>query len=475
MLVDDLCDLGVLDLARLYRKGEVSPVEVIRAHLQRCERLNPSLNAFLTLFSDSAIQVAKAMEILFRSNVDLGPLQGVPISIKDLIRVKGTRTTAGSKVLLQAPPDQCDAPIVHRLRTAGAIIIGKTNLHEFASGNPDPTGPFGLVQNPRRVGYHPGSSSSGAGAATASGLGVIAIGTDTGGSVRVPAYLCGVTGLKPTIGKISLEGIIPLSPTLDTVGILTRRVSDVAIALTVCTKPCPPKANVINHSAADILNQLEKTVRDWRIGIPIGGFFQKIQPAVATAFENTLQLLRDMGCQLIEFDPPGIEVMPELTTSIIHPEASVYHERYRSQEHLYGPSFYERLLKGREMKAMTYIAALQQQLELKEKWLEMVNLFDVLVVPSGPAVAPPHGATTIEIDGEHFPFRDLTGRFSRPFNLLGWPALSVPNGVNSEGLPTGIQIAGPPESEARLLILGHHLEQSLGLIASLGIEPKYPT
>jgi len=388
--------------------------------------------------------------------------------------VKGTRTTGGSKVLLQEPPDQSDAFIVHRLRTAGAIIIGKTNLHEFASGDPDPAGPFGLVQNPRRVGYHPGSSSSGAGAATASGLGVIGIGTDTGGSARVPAYLCGVTGLKPTFGKISLEGIIPLSPTLDTVGMLARRVSDVAVALTVCTQPCPSKGKAISDSAADILNQLEKTVRNWRIGIPIGKFVQKVQPAVAAAFENTFQLLRDMGCQLIEFDPLGIEVMPELTTSITHPEAALYHERYRSQEHLYGAHFYERLLNGRGMKTMTYIAALQQQLELKEKWLEMANLFDVLVVPSGPAVAPPHGATTIEINGEHFPFRDITSRFTRPFNLLGWPALSVPNGVNSEGLPTGIQIAGPPESEARLLILGHHLEQSLGLTTLLGIEPKYP-
>jgi aspartyl-tRNA(Asn)/glutamyl-tRNA(Gln) amidotransferase subunit A len=195
---------------------------------------------------------------------------------------------------------------------------------------------------------------------------------------------------------------------------------------------------------------------------------------VAKAFENSSRLLRDMGCQLIEFDPLGIEAMPELTTSITQAEAAVYHERYRSQEHLYGSHFYERLLNGQKIKAMTYIAALQQQFELKEKWLEIANLFDVLVVPSGPAVAPPHGATTIEVNGEHFPFRDLTSRFSRPFNLLGWPALSVPNGVNSEGLPTGIQIAGPPESEERLMILGHHLEQSLGLITSLGIEPKYP-
>jgi ferredoxin len=188
-LTDDLCSLGVFELARLYRENKVSPVEAVEAHLQRCDRLNPVLNAFLAILRDSAMEAARAAESLFRAGVDLGPLQGVPVSVKDIIRVRGTRTTAASKVLLEEDLDQSDAAVVRRLRAAGAILFGKTNLHEFATGDPDPGGPFGLVQNPRLVGYHPGSSSSGAGAAVAAGLGVIAmktIGGNVGGSYHNP-------------------------------------------------------------------------------------------------------------------------------------------------------------------------------------------------------------------------------------------------------------------------------------------------
>jgi len=473
--MDELCNLGVFDLGRLYRRGEVSPVEVVNAHLQRCERWNPVLNAFLVLLQDSAVEAARAMEALFKAGVDLGPLQGVPVSIKDLIRLRGTRTTAGSRVLLQEPPDQSDAWVVRRLQAAGAIIIGKTNLHEFASGDPDPAGPFGLVQNPRRIGYHPGSSSSGAGAAAAAGLGVIAIGTDTGGSVRIPAYLCGVAGLKPTNGRIDMDGILPLSPTLDTVGPLARRVRDLAVVLEVWTEGCPGESKSSHPPGSDFLDQLNRTVRGWRVGIPVGSFFEKVQPPVAEAFKNTVQLLAGLGCQLIGFDSAGIEKMLDLITTIIQAEGSAYHERYRDREDLYGPNFRERIFPGRDLKALTYLAARERQLELRREWRELVRGFDVLVIPSGSALAPPHGASTIEVKGEPFPFRSLLGRFTRPANLLGWPALSVPNGVTAEGLPTGVQIMGPPYREESLLILGHQLEQLLGLVDKLGIEPRGPT
>lgn len=472
-MVDELCDLGVFELARLYRRGELSPVEVVSAHLQRCDRLNPVLNAFLVLLHDSAIQAGRAAEALFRAGIDLGPLQGLPVSVKDLIRVKGIRTTAGSRVLLGEPPDQSDAVVVQRFRAAGAIIIGKTNLHEFASGDPDPTGPFGLVQNPRRVGYYPGGSSSGAGAAVAAGLGVIALGTDTGGSVRIPACLCGVSGVKPTTGQISLEGIIPLSWSLDTVGPLARRVSDVAATLAVCSGRSLQEAGAIDQSGDYFLHIRNRQVRNWRIGVPVDEYFNKMQPAVAAAFGNTVQALRDLGCQLIDFDSPGIEAMYEIYTPIIQAEGSAYHERYRENEHLYGSNFRERILPGRELKALVYLEAHRRQLEFQQEWLRLATRFDVVIVPTVPAVAPPHGVSTIEIGDESFPFRALLARFTRPFSMLGWPALTIPNGVNAEGLPTGVQIAGPPDSEERLLILGYQLEQALGLVPQLAIEPRY--
>ena len=468
---DGLCHLGVFELARLYRRKEISPVEVVNDHLQRCERLNPVLNAFLLILHESAIQAGQAMENLFRAGIDLGPLQGVPVTVKDIIRMQGAVTTAASRVLLQEPPDQKDAGIVRLLRQAGAIIIGKTNLHEFATGDPDPAGPFGLVQNPRCIGYHPGSSSSGAGAAVAAGMGVIALGTDTGGSVRIPAYLCGVAGLKPTTGKIGLEGIIPLSFTLDTVGPLGRRVSDIAAVWTVLSQN---KVGAVEQKGAPDLQLLDQAVTGWRVGIPSGEYFNQVQPQVSTAFQHSLKLLRKLGCRMIDFNPQGVEESPELCTYIMQAEGSTYHERHRGRENLYGSGLRERLLPGRELKAMTYLKARQRQVELQEEWLKLARDFDVLVVPSGPALAPLHGQSTIEIGGESFPFRSALGRFTRPFNILGWPALTIPNGISDEGLPTGLQLAGPPDSEERLLILGHQLERALGLVDKMGIEPRHP-
>jgi aspartyl-tRNA(Asn)/glutamyl-tRNA(Gln) amidotransferase subunit A len=360
------------------------------------------------------------------------------------------------------------------LRQAGAIIIGKTNLHEFATGDPDPSGPFGLVQNPRCIGYHPGSSSSGAGAAVAAGLGVIALGTDTGGSVRIPACLCGVAGLKPTTGKVGLEGIIPLSFTLDTVGPLGRRVSDIAAVWAVWSENHHNKSGVVEQAGALDPHYLGQTVTGWRVGVPEGEYFGQLQPQVSTAFQHTLKLLRELGCQMIDFNPWGVEESPELCTHIMQAEGSAYHERYRERENLYGSGFRERILPGRELKALTYLMARQRQVELQEEWLKLARDFDVLVVPSGPALAPLHGQSTIEIGGKSFPFRSALGRFTRLFNLLGWPALSLPNGISDEGLPMGVQIAGPPDSEERLLILGHQLEKALGLVDKLGIEPRHP-
>lgn len=473
MSTDELCKLGVFDLARLYRRGEITPRDVVTAHLRRCERLNPKLNAFLLLLDKSAIQAAKSAEALFRAGIDLGPLQGIPVSVKDLIRVKGTRTTAGSRVLLQEPADQYDAAIVQRLRSAGAIVFGKTNLHEFASGDPDPAGPFGWVQNPRRIGHHPGMSSSGAGASIAAGLGVIALGTDTGGSIRIPAYLCGVAGLKPTNGRLNMEGIIPLSWTLDTVGPLARRVGDVAAAWLACTESgMAPNIN-IDRKEMDFPNSLEQAVRDWRVGIPRSQFFEQKELPVTTAFEETLKLLRSFGCQLINFDPPDIERTSELSLLITRAEAATYHERYGEREQLYGSGFLqERLLPGREIKAWVYLLARRQQNELQQRWLKLTERFDALILPSGPVVAPRHGTSTMDFGGEKIHYRALLSRFTRLFNLLGWPALTIPNGIDDQGLPVGVQIVGPPDSEIRLLTLGHQLEQALGLVEKLGIEPN---
>jgi len=269
----DPCALGVEDLARLYRHRALSPVDVVRATLARIERLTPALNAFITVLSESALAAARAAEAQMTGGIFLGPLHGVPVSVKDIIRVHGVRTTAASRVLHDAAPDDEDATVVRRLRTAGAIVLGKVNLHEFALGDPDPDGPFGIVQNPRRVGYQAGSSSSGSGAATAAGLGVISLGTDTGGSIRHPAAVCGVVGLKPTYGLVPVRGVIPLSVHLDHVGPLGRSVADVAAALSAIAGGDAEDPFSIGAPGEDYLAAMRREVRGLRLGVPENPLF----------------------------------------------------------------------------------------------------------------------------------------------------------------------------------------------------------
>jgi len=469
-MIDEICSLGVSELARLYRQKELSVFEVVNSHLQRCERLNPILNAFIHILHESAMKAAKAMDNLFKAGIDLGPLQGIPISVKDIICVRGTVTTAGSPVLLHEPPDKDDAEVVQLLRRAGGIIIGKTNLYEFAAGDPDPSGPFGLVQNPRCIGCHPGSSSSGAGASVSAGLGVIAIGTDTGGSVRIPAYLCGVTGLKPTTGRISMEGIIPLSFTMDTVGPLGRRISDVAAVWDACDGS--NHLGAFDQLSSSGRNKLDRPVTGWHVGVLEGEYFGQLQPEVSNIFQNTLKLLSELGCRLNSVSPQVSEDTLEAYINIVQAELAVYHEKYRHRDNLYGAGFHERLLQGREIKALSYLKARQHQKELQEKWLKLMDGLDVLVLPTGPLLAPFYRERTVEVCGKSYPFRAAWNRFTRPFNLLGWPALTLPNGTSDKGLPAGLQIVGPPYSDEKLLILGDQLERALGLVDTLGIEPR---
>jgi aspartyl-tRNA(Asn)/glutamyl-tRNA(Gln) amidotransferase subunit A len=283
-----------------------------------------------------------------------------------------------------------------------------------------------------------------------------------------------VAGLKPTTGRIDLDGIIPLSWTLDTVGPLARRVEDVGAAWAACTGRQIGKLEPAGPAAAQFQENLDRPVRGWCLGIPTGGYFRLLQPAVSAIFEGTLRALKDLGCQLMDFDPPGVEGMADLTMTITQAEGSAYHERYRDRDHLYHSAFRNRIFPGREMKAMYYLAARRRQFELQQEWKKATCGFDALVMPSGPAVAPPHGIDKLEIQGQSFPIRPLLSRFTRPASLLGWPALTLPNGMSKEGLPTGVQLVGPPDSEDRLLVLGHRLEEALGWVTKFPIEPRFP-
>ncbi len=453
----EICALGASELSRLYRSRELSPVEVTRATLDRIERLNPEINAFIAVLADSAMAAARAAELQFAAGIDLGPLQGVPVSVKDNIRVKGVRTTAASRVLMDAPPDQEDAPVVRRLRAAGAILLGKTNLYEFAHGDPDPDSPFGSVQNPRKIGYQAGSSSSGSAAAVAAGLSVVSLGTDTGGSVRYPASVCGVYGLKPTYGLVPIRGVIPNSVHQDCVGPLARSVADVAAGLAAIAghDPADPYSTLV--PVPDYVGAVGRDVRGLRFGVPTNPFFRFGLPVALSLIERSHRALADLGLTPVPLEVPRAEETNDVNSLITAVDLCVYHERHRERQALYGKHFLERTQPGREATAVSYARARQAQLEIRRLWLALFDRVDLLVLPSNVAGAPRQGEKTVNVNGEQVPVRMACGRYGRGPSLVGFPSLVVPVGETEEGLPIGIQLVGPPFGEPRLLAVGNAL------------------
>lgn len=470
----DLCVLGVRDLARLYRGRELSPVEVTRATIDRIERLNPDLNAYITVTGEAAMAAARAAEAQMAAGIDLGPLHGVPVSVKDIIRVKGTRTTAASRVLHDAPLDAEDATVVRRLRAGGAVVVGKVNLHEFAFGDPDPSGPFGNVQNPRRIGHQSGGSSSGSGAATAGGLGVVSLGTDTGGSIRHPASACGVVGVKPTYGLVPVRGVVPLSVHLDHVGPLGRSVADVAAGLAAIAGWDPDDPFSVQAPVGDYLAALRRDVRGLRVGVPTNGFFKFGLPVALDRIGNAYKALEDCGLVPIPLELPRVEEATELVRTLLIPiELWSYHERYRDRESLYGRNFRERSRLGREATALQYLRAKDAQAEMRRDWLALFERADVIALPSNVAGALPHGQNTIDIAGVSHPLRSVMSAYNPISNITGFPAMVVPVGETAEALPIGLQLIAAPQGEARLLAVGRALEEATGgLVAKWGIEPR---
>jgi aspartyl-tRNA(Asn)/glutamyl-tRNA(Gln) amidotransferase subunit A len=435
----------ISELAPRLRSREISSVEITRECLRRIEERNPELNAFITVMADSALADARAAEAEILRGEWRGPLHGIPIALKDLIDTARVRTTAASSLYKDRVPAQ-DAEVVRRLREAGAVIIGKNNLHEFAYGGSSLVSYFGDVRNPRDVGRIAGGSSGGSAAAVVAGMACAAIGTDTAGSIREPAALCGCVGLKPTFGRVSSRGVIPLSASLDHMGPLAATVRDAAIVLQAIAGYDAAEVTSANVPVEDYVSSLREGTKSFRVGVPRDYFFDDLDAEVAGAMERALREVERLVGSVVDVK---MDVPADRTLQAA--ESYAYHaESVAKRPELYQAETLRRIRSGEKVSAAEYI---QRRRELEESRRSIGRIFaevDVLITPTMPMPAP--AIAELKANPEALRPAELRLlRNTRPFNVWGLPAISVPCGFTKNGLPIGLQIAGPHWQEDLVL------------------------
>jgi aspartyl-tRNA(Asn)/glutamyl-tRNA(Gln) amidotransferase subunit A len=446
--------MGIREIAEQFRKRALSPVELAIDCLARIERLNPKLNAFISVTAESALAAARQAEAEIRSGDWRGPLHGIPLALKDLIDTAGVRTTAASLLFKDRIPAQ-DAEIVRRLKAAGAVLLGKQNLHEFAYGGSSMISAFGEVRNAWNREHITGGSSGGSATAVAAGLGYGAIGTDTAGSVREPAALCGVVGLKPTYGRVSARGVIPLSTSLDHVGPIARTVADVTVIFAAIAGYDRADKASVDAPVEDYVAALGKNLQPLRVGVPKKFFFEDLDAEVASATNHALSGLAAMGAEIRHIELP----VPTDRTLQIAEAYAVHAEFVARDPELYQPETLRRIRTGQNVSPET---VLECRRDLERARRDIVSIFadvDVLVTPTTPIVAP----TIVELKKNPDLLRPrelLLLRNTRPINVWGLPAISVPCGFTEGGLPIGLQIIGPHWGEAVVLQVAHAYEQA---------------
>ncbi len=445
-----MTELTIAEASDLLRRKQISPVDLTAACLDRIERLNPALNAFITIMHDSALAEARAAEAEINAGNWRGPLHGIPIGLKDLIDTAGVKTTCGSALFADRIPAE-DADIVRRLKTAGAVLIGKQNMQEFAYGGTSTSSYFGPVHNPWDLERIAGGSSGGSAAAVATGMCFGAIGTDTGGSVREPAAFCGIVGLKPTYGRVSIRGVFPLSTSLDHVGPLCRNVSDTALLLQAIAgydKLDPTSVDWPVDSYTDAL----KTDTKARIGIVRRPFFDDLDSDIASAIDQALKQIGTMAADVSDVE------LPSTPAAVQGPEVYAVHAKsFAGSPELYGRWIQERLKQAAMVDTVAYVEARQQLDRVRRAIEEVFADVDFLITPTTPV--PP---ITIE-EALHMspdPAGELWLRNTRPFNAYGLPTISIPCGFTRAGLPIGLQISGLRFGEARLLSFALAFEQA---------------
>lgn len=425
--------------------------------IQKAERFQDRFRAFIAITPELAKSQAQRVDERIARG-EMLPLAGVPFAVKDLFHVKGVATTYGSRVFTDYVPEQT-ASAVQRLIDAGGVLIGKTSLHECAFGFTGENAHFGNCRNPWDPERICGGSSSGSGAALALGICPLTLGSDTGGSIRLPSALCGVTGLKPTYGRVSRAGGFPLSWTMDHVGPMTRTVADAALALRILAGRDLADESSTARPAPDYCRDLTARLRGLKIGVMHGWFFESLDPEVAATVMAAYEKLQSLGAIPVEVNLPHLEEALGAHRAIIFPEASAFHQPFLAERSdQYGDDIRPLLLGGHFLSAVDYLQALRVRKMIRREWAKALASVDALLTPTSPITAPKFGATVAELPGGTKPlvraFLDLT----LPFNLSGHPALAIPCGLSRAGMPIGLQLVGKPFEEATLLRIGHQYQ-----------------
>jgi aspartyl-tRNA(Asn)/glutamyl-tRNA(Gln) amidotransferase subunit A len=447
--MDDLHTLTIADALEAVRGQKISARELVEACARQIERLNPKLNAFITVIPPEAALKAQLPEGNAASSHSL---RGIPMAIKDLFDVAGIRTTIGSKFFADNIAEQ-DGFVVEKLKQAGAILMGKTNTHEIALGITGNNPHYGTARNPWDTTRIPGGSSSGSAIAVATGMALGALGSDTGGSIRIPASLCGVVGFKPTFGRVSLRGVFPLSWNLDHVGPLTKSVRDAALMLQVIAVYDPLDPASVKMLTGDYLGHLLDDVKGRKIALGVGEFIETSDREVLDALRDAAKVFASLGCKVQEVDVSWLREAALANKLMTQSDgAAVHRERLKEHSELFGEDIRRRLEEGANTPLRDYILARRTQAEIRKRLELFFETHDFLITPTTPIAAPTiEGHDAVEQAGR------LT-RFTAPFNLAGLPALSLPCGFTKAGLPIGLQIISRAWGESKVLNLGHAFE-----------------
>ena len=469
---DALLDLTISELAPRIEAREVSPVEVTEAALARADRLQPKLNSFITLLHERALEKARELEAELADGKYRGPLHGIPIGIKDNIATAGIRSTVGSLVLADNVPDE-DARVVTLCEEAGAIMLGKENLEEFAAGATSNNPHYGAVHNPWNLDHIPGGSSGGGGANVAAGVTFASLGTDLGGSVRLPGAFCGVVGLKQTFGRVSQRGLMVTSFNGDHIGPMTRSVADSALVLQALAGYDPLDPSTVPVPVPDYSEGLGSDLSGLTAGIPANYFFDEVDPEVETAVRNAIAALQELGVTVREVSLPSMEYVGALRAASLS-DGVVTHEPYlASDRDKYGPNVIYRTLAGQFVLGRDYSRAMKVQRLIKEEYARVLQEVDFLVTPTAPVPAPRIDAVEIELNGETHrvrgPASGFISRNTSPMNGNGLPAITVPCGFSGGGLPIGVQFIGRPFEEGLLFQVAAGYE---GVSPSSGTRPQ---